>query len=36
MFLVLIRQPRVPEYIVSQTFYFRIDLDGRITAYDRE
>ncbi len=36
VFLVLTRQPRVPEYIVSQTFYFRIDLDGRITAYDRE
>ena len=36
VFLALTRQPRVPEYIVSQTFYFRIDRDGRITAYDRE
>lgn len=36
VFLVLTRQPRVPEYIASQTFYFRIDVDGRITAYDRD
>ena len=36
VFLVLTRRPRVPEYIVSATFYFRIDLDGRITAYDRD
>jgi hypothetical protein len=36
VFLVLTRQPRVPEYIVSETFYFRIDIDGRITAYDRD
>lgn len=32
----LTRRPRVPEYIASATFYFRIDLDGRITAYDRD
>jgi hypothetical protein len=36
VFLVLTRQPRVPEYIVSQTFYFRIGLNGQITAYDRQ
>jgi hypothetical protein len=36
VFLVLTRQPRVPEYIVSETFYFHVDLDGRITAYDHE
>jgi len=36
VFLVLTRQPRVPEYIASATFYFRIDTDGRITAYDRD
>lgn len=36
VFLVLTRQPRVPEYVVTRTFYFRIDVDGRITAYDRE
>ena len=36
VFLVLTRRPSVPEYIASATFYFRIDLDGRITAYDRD
>lgn len=36
VFHVLSRRPQVPEYIVSETFYFRIDVDGRITAYDRE
>jgi hypothetical protein len=36
VFLVLTRQPRVPEYIVSASYYFRIDTDGRITAYDRD
>ncbi|HLQ21861.1 MAG TPA: hypothetical protein VK132_01575 [Gemmatimonadales bacterium] len=36
VFLVLTRRPRVPEYIVSETFYFRIDADGHITAYDRD
>jgi len=36
VFLVLTRRPRVPEYVVSRTFYFRIDLNGQITAYDRE
>lgn len=30
------RKPQVPEYIVSQSFYFRIDVDGQITAYDRD
>jgi hypothetical protein len=36
VFLVLTRQPQVPEYIVSASYYFRIDTDGRITAYDRD
>jgi hypothetical protein len=36
VFLVLQRRPSLPEYIVSETFYFRIDTDGHITAYDRE
>lgn len=36
VFLVLSRKPQVPEYIISQSFYFRIDVDGRITAYDRD
>ena len=36
MFLVLSRMPPVPEYIVSRTFYFRIDVNGQITAYDRD
>jgi hypothetical protein len=34
VFLVFTRRTRVPEYVVSRTFYFRIDLNGRITAYD--
>jgi hypothetical protein len=36
VFLVLTRKPQVPEYIVSATYYFRIDIDGRITAFDRD
>jgi hypothetical protein len=36
VFLVLTRRPQVPEYIVSASYYFRIDTDGRITAYDRD
>jgi hypothetical protein len=30
------REPTLPEYIVSRSYYFRIDVDGRIMAYDRE
>ena len=33
---VLTREPRVPEYIVSRSYYFRVDADGTIAAYDRE
>jgi hypothetical protein len=33
VFHVLSRSPSLPEYIVSKSYYFRIDLDGRITAY---
>jgi hypothetical protein len=36
VFLVLSRKPQVAEYIVSQSFYFRIGVDGQIIAYDRE
>jgi hypothetical protein len=36
VFYVLSRSPAVPEYVVSRSFYFRIDVDGQITAYDRE
>ena len=36
VFLVLTRQPLSPEYIVSETYFFGIQTDGRITAYDRE
>ncbi len=36
VFLVLTREPKLPEYVVSKSFYFRIDVDGRITAFDRE
>ena len=35
VFHVLSRRPQVPEYIVSQSFYFGIDVDGHIEAYDR-
>jgi hypothetical protein len=35
VFYVLTREPRIPEYIVSQSFYFSIDTNGNITAYDR-
>jgi hypothetical protein len=33
VFHVLSREPKLPEYIASQSNFFRIDLDGRITAY---
>jgi hypothetical protein len=33
VFHVLSREPKLPEYIVSRGYYFRVDLDGRITAY---
>jgi len=36
VFYVLTREPRLPEYIVSRSYYFRIDVDGRIAAYDRD
>lgn len=36
VFYVLTREPRLAEYIVSRSYYFRVDVDGRITAYDRE
>jgi hypothetical protein len=36
VFHVLSRDPRVPEYIVSRTYFFRVDLDGRITAYKHD
>jgi hypothetical protein len=36
VFHVLSRAPKLPEYIVSQSYYFRIEPDGRITAYDRD
>ena len=32
VFLVLNRQPALPEMIVSRSYYFEIDTDGRITA----
>ena len=35
VFLVLTRRPEVPEYVISATLYFRIDVDGTITAFDR-
>lgn len=36
VFHVLSREPKLPEYIASQSYYFRIDLDGRISAFDRD
>jgi hypothetical protein len=36
VFYVLTRQPSLPEYIVSRSYYFRIAVDGQIMAYDRE
>jgi len=36
VFHVLSREPHVPEYIVSKSYFFRVDLDGRITAYKRD
>ncbi len=36
VFHVLTREPRVPEYIVTRSYYFRVDVDGHIAAYDRD
>ena len=36
VFHVLSREPKLPEYIVSKSYFFRVDLDGRITAYRRD
>lgn len=36
VFHVLTRTPRVPEYIVTKSYYFSIATDGRISAYERE
>lgn len=33
VFHVLSRAPKFQEYVVSKSFFFRIDVDGRITAY---
>lgn len=33
VFHVLSREPKLPEYIASRSYYFRVDLDGSITAY---
>jgi hypothetical protein len=27
------REPKLPEYIASKSYVFRVDVDGRITAY---
>lgn len=35
VFLVLERRPRVPEYVASASFFFRIDINGHISAFDR-
>jgi hypothetical protein len=36
VFHVLTRTPRVPEYVVTRSYYFAIAIDGRISAFDRE
>jgi hypothetical protein len=33
--LVLIRQPRVPEFVVTQHYMYTIGIDGKIIAEDR-
>ena len=33
VFHVLSREPKLPEYVVSRNYFFRVELDGRITAY---
>ena len=36
VFYVLTREPRLPEYIASRSYYFAIDTLGRIMAYNRD
>ena len=36
VFHVLSREPKVPEYIVSRSYFFNIDVEGRIIAYRRD
>jgi hypothetical protein len=36
VFHVLSREPRLPEYIVSRNYFFRVEVDGRITAYKHD
>jgi hypothetical protein len=36
VFHVLTREPRVPEYIVTRSYYFRVDVNGYIAAFDRD
>jgi hypothetical protein len=36
VFHVLSRTPRLPEYIASKSYFFRVDVDGRITAYRQD
>jgi hypothetical protein len=33
VFHVLSREPKLPEYVVSKSYFFKIDVDGRITAF---
>jgi hypothetical protein len=33
VFHVLSREPKLPEYIASKSYFFRVDVDGRITAF---
>ena len=33
VFHVLSREPKLPEYIASRSYYFRVDRDGGITAF---
>ena len=36
VFHVLTRTPRVPEYIVTRSYYFSVAIDGHIAAHERE
>jgi hypothetical protein len=36
VFHVLSREPKLPEYIASKSYFFLVDVDGRITAYRQD
>ena len=36
VFHILSREPKLPEYITSRSYIFRVDVDGRVTAFRRD